>query len=1703
MLYVTRAVANDGRFITQITLPSLFPNVEPALLECNVLEYDSALTIVYIGCRNTILVVPVGSDALPVTNSLRAVPVGSGNYSLIYYHPKTRYLYTATTNGLCFVHDTTRSTLNIFKVTFIPPLINDRAISIYVDDRVPTATAVFWGTHQGQLIRTDFPGLTVSARGRVTISENFLLQLSITSILPHPSDDMTLLVAAPEVAISHNSSLIEMDGSYSGIYVTPKDNCQLWNNECEGCGSSPYCGWCYSWGKCLPRSQCTDDASWTQTPTCPRTTNAVPMRTDAAGGANITVSGSFVIGTTSTYNCQWIITSTSYHQSKRDDNRRDSAAVEDALQSFPIPIRVVPPVFVSENMVVCNFPGITNRNIAIGSGAYATATMNVLLNGALWGSSFTEFKIFNCSAFTDCNSCNSQVMAPECGWCYKTASCTMSSVCNVTGINATESWTSNASSCPVSSSWTRPSSISSRTAASSSSTSDRIVKIDLQHVPVAPPNAIYSCVFTSLKDENINRSNPSSYTSSPATVTRSNNDTTRISSVDCTVPTGLAASPDGIYRVHLRLGDALMTDESSSMYFYDCPSITRCDMCSNSTFGDCGWTTSGTCKYKSEISSSEASSTCASLSSSSPSFSDVSASSNLALSLSGANLNLLSSGLNCLFQLSSNPSVSISTTTSSLTASGVSCNTPTDSAFGVGLWDLSLALSSGSAPTPLMKPISFEVFDCSAQTSCGSCLAYDSCSWCAESLDTLSCVVTSSANCSSPLSDSSSCPTIASVSKNPLTMNSNTTVTLTLATDLASGSENSLSCGVSLTSLEHGGPLFQTSSFTFGSDLKTIRCNQLILSGAPGDATIGIYNTAISRYYVDPFDIPIVACPFFTDCTSCLTNGCHWCASGCAASCPVTGPSSSLDSGPNCPQISSVSPNTADSQARVRIRISGSNFMQPYTNPDLEDESTTGAPSPTSTSRQYELLADGMVDWSQDSEWLRREVMQSAGTFNDYYYRCRWGNIVTPAFWASSSLIMCDTPVIESFAQGQSYPVALMIGSSNYISAPSSVNMDFFQCPQIDSDSCTSECIAAAPCGWCVSQSSCTSYEACFAINATDSGTAGSFDDIEPIWQSRCVSANLDSRTSLVGGGTVLNMTFSPAMPASLALLELRCRFGTSQSDVIGVLREDDTQDIIGASCQVPPSPTGTTWSGLFDVTYKERRMTSSQRFVYVDCGRHKSCGSCQGEELCGWCRRSGGDRCTVASECPSTANWSRTTCPINVAAVVLGTLLGLLLVGCLAALIIYLSVRAYKRRKKGLVIKLQEPNYDVIAWGRDSVLQYKISPSKWSVLHAALCREDFLLQLAMSLNCPATEQESLSKGLVFVACAHDTASAMIRTLIRAEVEQCSAENQLFRSNSVASKMYKFFSRIVGIKYLFHCLARVIRELEVLGKKAVANSSQTGTEVSILNVTMELDMEKYDGSVSSSIGDIVETVDADTNLLQLQLICQKILNVLIKRSTHNIPRPLREIFVEIDASVSRKYPGSTEAIYKGLGGLFFLRFVCPAITAPHVYGLLESPPIEITQRQLVLIGKVIQSIANMSPPTLNKEGYMEPMANFIRSSIPRIREFYDNLRRSANISNHSTIYEREIVVPEEVLLNGLAATQAVLVSEAPKLRDWSQLPSEQSGISLTQAAELNQIIDACLEEESTSPKNQRASTGPSSKRLKTSRTSNSNRKKSQ
>lgn len=388
-----------------------------------------------------------------------------------------------------------------------------------------------------------------------------------------------------------------------------------------------------------------------------------------------------------------------------------------------------------------------------------------------------------------------------------------------------------------------------------------------------------------------------------------------------------------------------------------------------------------------------------------------------------------------------------------------------------------------------------------------------------------------------------------------------------------------------------------------------------------------------------------------------------------------------------------------------------------------------------------------------------------------------------------------------------------------------------------------------------------------------------------------------------------------------------------------------------------------------------------------------------------------------------------------------IGLSLGLLV---LAALIILIAIIVYRRKQKGaLFFNVREPDYGIVAFGPPAELAYRMPSDNYRTLEQALCSNNFALQVVMAAGSPPTEEDIIAKSMIYVAQAHGLSVGMINALVKGEIQRCREENTIFRSNSVASKTFKFYSRIVGINYLWKCMARVIYELEVLGNRANRDQKKNAeSSTSLLRMTMEVDMERFaDGGSANARSDL----DSEVNVLQLKLTCQKLFSVLVKNGVSEIPSEFRQIFVEIDSEIMAKF-NNDMAVYKAIGGFFFLRFVCPSITAPHYYGLLDRPPNETTQRQLVLISKVIQSLANMQMPG-RKEKYMESMSDFIEKNMGSVVKFYQDMREASKVNvGPSTAIE----VPENAKLNSLGAITEFLHGYRSKVEpEFDNIPNEK------------------------------------------------------
>jgi Tfp pilus assembly major pilin PilA len=82
--------------------------------------------------------------------------------------------------------------------------------------------------------------------------------------------------------------------------------------------------------------------------------------------------------------------------------------------------------------------------------------------------------------------------------------------------------------------------------------------------------------------------------------------------------------------------------------------------------------------------------------------------------------------------------------------------------------------------------------------------------------------------------------------------------------------------------------------------------------------------------------------------------------------------------------------------------------------------------------------------------------------------------------------------------------------------------------------------------------------------------------------------------------------------------------------------------------------------------------------------------------------------------------------------------------------------------------------------------------------------------------------------------------------------------------------------------------------------------------------------------------------------------------------------------------------------YTAITGFFFLRFVCPALLNPVLFGLVSEQPSSSVQRDLMLIAKTIQSLASLCAFGA-KETFMQVMNGFILDNVEHMKHFVDEL----------------------------------------------------------------------------------------------------------
>lgn len=136
--------------------------------------------------------------------------------------------------------------------------------------------------------------------------------------------------------------------------------------------------------------------------------------------------------------------------------------------------------------------------------------------------------------------------------------------------------------------------------------------------------------------------------------------------------------------------------------------------------------------------------------------------------------------------------------------------------------------------------------------------------------------------------------------------------------------------------------------------------------------------------------------------------------------------------------------------------------------------------------------------------------------------------------------------------------------------------------------------------------------------------------------------------------------------------------------------------------------------------------------------------------------------------------------------------------------------------------------------------------------------------------------------------------------------------------------------------------------------------------------------------------------------------------------------------IRVSSSTSSTTATARDEFLLHLGGLLFLRFICPALVAPHTMGLTPdgAPLGKREHRALVLVAKLLQSLANgVDGP--RGEMYMTPFAPFLTRNRPRLTRLYDTIcQQFENDERRESTVMRSNATPRLSQLWGLTSSRS-------------------------------------------------------------------------
>lgn len=191
---------------------------------------------------------------------------------------------------------------------------------------------------------------------------------------------------------------------------------------------------------------------------------------------------------------------------------------------------------------------------------------------------------------------------------------------------------------------------------------------------------------------------------------------------------------------------------------------------------------------------------------------------------------------------------------------------------------------------------------------------------------------------------------------------------------------------------------------------------------------------------------------------------------------------------------------------------------------------------------------------------------------------------------------------------------------------------------------------------------------------------------------------------------------------------------------------------------------------------------------------------------------------------------------------------------------------------------------------------------------------------------------------------------------------------------------------------------------------------------------------------------------------------------LIERIVDNVqalPQQFKELCIHLKREAEHKFPDEyPRTTFASVGGFLFLRFLCPALVVPQKYGLLEIAPGPQISRDLMMLSKVLQTVAN-GVFFGKKEEYLLELNDFVKDHQSRLLQMFDELARDDTIKTRPrSLSADRLDIPER---NSLSRRNTATTEDAVRLLRSSE------GISNPVMRSSPHLVTSVLEEDTDSP----------------------------